>query len=71
MVVRPAGLESIEKIGRVERRNEMLNTMMKKVINETNATGEDAMGMILTECLNAIKGMVRHGGFHCTRKRYP
>ena len=41
----------------------MLKTMMKKVIKETNAIGEDAMGMVLTECINAINEMVRHGGF--------
>ena len=61
--VRPAGLESPEQIGRVERRNQMLNNMMKKVIKETHAVGEEAMGMILTECLNAINEMTRHGGF--------
>ena len=41
----------------------MLKTMMKKVIKETNAIGEDAMGMVLTECINAIHELVRHGGF--------
>ena len=35
----PAGLESPEQIGRVERRKQTLKQMMKKVIKETNATG--------------------------------
>ena len=63
MRVRPAGLESPEQIGRVERRNQMLKNMMKKVIKETHAIGEEAMGMILTECRNAINEITRHGGF--------
>ena len=41
----------------------MLNTMMKRVIKETNAICEDAMSMILTESVNAVNEMVRHGGF--------
>ena len=41
----------------------MLKTMMKKVIKETNAIGEEAMGMVLTECINAVNEMARHGGF--------
>ena len=39
VIVRPAGLESPEQIGRVERRNQMLKNMMKKVIKETHAIG--------------------------------
>ena len=33
------------------------------MIKETNATGEDTMGMVLTECINAINEVARHGGF--------
>ena len=61
--IRPAGLESPEQIGRVERRNDVLKRMMIRVIKETNATGRAALEMILTECLNAINEMSRHGGF--------
>ena len=61
--VRPAGLESPEQIGRVERRNDTLKKMMSKVINETKAVGREAVDMILSECLNAINEVSRHGGF--------
>ena len=59
----PAGLESPEQIGRVERRNQTLKQMMKEVIKETNATGQLAMDMVLTECITAINEGTRHGGF--------
>ena len=58
----PAGLESPEQIGRVERRNQTLKQMMKHVIRETNATGRFAMDMVLTESIIAINEMCRHGG---------
>jgi len=61
--IRPAGLESPEKIGRVERRNDVLKRMMIKVIKETNATGKEAIDMILTESINAVNELSRHGGF--------
>ena len=41
----------------------MLKNIMKNVIKDTHAIGEEAMGMILTECLDAINEMTRHGGF--------
>jgi hypothetical protein len=61
--IRPAALESPEHIGRTERRGDLLKKMMKKVITETKAVGEDAIEMILAECLNAINELARHGGF--------
>ncbi len=36
---------------------------MKKVIKETHANGRVAMDMVLTECLNSMSEMSRHGGF--------
>ena len=63
VLIRPAGLESPEQIGRVERRNAVLKEMMNKVIKETNATGREAVDMVLSECLNAINELSRHGGF--------
>ena len=36
---------------------------MKKVITETKAVGEEAIAMVMAECLNAINEMTRHGGF--------
>ena len=59
----PAGLESPEQIGRVERRNQTLKQMMNKFIKETNAIGRQAIDMVLTECIAAINEMCRHGGF--------
>ena len=35
MLIRPAGLEAPEQIGRVERRGAMLKKMMSKVIKDT------------------------------------
>ena len=61
--IRPAGLESPEQIGRVERRGDILKKLMKRIIKETNAVGRDSMDMILTEALNALNEMSRHGGF--------
>ena len=57
-----AGLESQEEIGRVERRNQTLKNMMKKVIRETNAICRQAMDMVLSDCINSINEMSRHGG---------
>ena len=59
----PAALESPEQIGRVERRNQTLKRMLQKVIKETGATGRRAMNTALTECINAINELSRHGGF--------
>ena len=61
--IRPAGLESPEQIGRVERRNQTLKAMLIKVVKETNAIGKAAIDMALTECINAINELARHGGF--------
>ena len=36
---------------------------MSKVIKDTHASGKESMDMILTECLNAVSEMTRHGGF--------
>ena len=63
VVIRPAGLEASEQIGRVERRGAMLQKMMSIVIKDTHATGRESMDMILSECLNAANEMTRHGGF--------
>ena len=41
--IRPVGLEVPEQFGRVERRNDMSNKMMSKVIKDT-------MDMIVSEC---------------------
>ena len=43
--------------------DEKLEKRMKKVIKETNATGQLAMDMVLTECITAINEGARHGGF--------
>ena len=61
--INPAALESPEQIGRVERRNQTLKQMLIKVIKETNAIGQQEMDMALTECINAINELSRHGGF--------
>ena len=63
VLVRQAGLESPEQIGRVERRNAVLKDLMNKAIKETNAKGKEAIDMILSEILNAINELSRHGGF--------
>ena len=65
VVIRPAGLEAPEEIGRVERRCDMLKKMMSKVIKDTHASGRESMDMLLSEyseCLNAANEMTRHGG---------
>ena len=61
--IRPAGLESPEQIGRVERRNETLKTMLNRVIKETHAKGRQEVDMALAECITAINDMSRHGGY--------
>ena len=61
--VRPAGPEAPEQIGRTERRGDMLKSMMKKVIKETHAVGREEVEMVLTECLNALSEMSRHGWY--------
>ena len=73
-VIRPAGLEAQEQIGRVERRDAMLKKMMSKVIMDTHASGKESIDMILSECLNAVNEMTRHGGFapaQCVLSRLP
>ena len=63
VAIRPAGLEAPEQIGRVEQRGAMLKKMMSKVIKDTHASGRRSMDMTLSECLNAVNEMTRHGGF--------
>ena len=63
LAIRAAGLEAPEQIGRVERRGAMLRNMMSKVIKDMHASGRESMDMILSECLNAVNEMTRHGGF--------
>ena len=41
----------------------MLKKMMSKVVKDTHASGRESMDMILSECLNAVNEMTRHGGF--------
>ena len=62
-MIRLAGLQAPEQIGRVERRGAMLKKMMSKVIKDTHASGRESMDMSLSECLNAVNEMTRHGGF--------
>ena len=74
VVIRLAGLEAPEQIGRVEPRGAMLKKMMSKVIKETHASCRESMDMILSECLNAANEMTRHGGFapaHWVLSRLP
>ena len=61
--IRPAGLESPEQIGRVERRNQTLKTMLNRVIKETHAKGRQEVDMALAECISAINDMSRHRGY--------
>ena len=63
VVIRLAGLEAPEQIGRVERRGAKLKKMMSKVIKNTHPAGGESMDMILSECLNVTNEMTRHGGF--------
>ena len=63
VMIRLAGLEPPEQIGRVERRGGMLKKMMSKVIRDTHASCRESLDMILSECLNAANEMTRHGGF--------
>ena len=61
--INPAALESPEQIGRVERRNQTLKQMLNKVIKETNVIGRHQLDMALSECINALNELSRHGGF--------
>ena len=63
VVIRLAGLEASEQIGRLERRGPMLKKMMSKVITDTHASDRELMNRILSECLTAANEMARHGGF--------
>ena len=63
VIFNPAALESPEHIGRVERRNQILNRMLIKVMKEPNATGRQQVDMCLTECITAMNELSRHGGF--------
>ena len=40
-----------------------LKKRMSKVIKDTHASGRESMDMILSECLNAVNEITRHGGF--------
>ena len=63
VMIRLAGLGAAEQIGRVERRGNMRKKIMSKVINDTHASGRESMDTILSECLNAVNAMTRHGRF--------
>ena len=41
----------------------MLKRMMSKVLKDTHASGRESVDMILSERLNAVNEMTRHGGF--------
>ena len=43
VMIRPAGLDAPEQIGRVERRGDMLKKMMSKVIKDTHASGRESI----------------------------
>ena len=62
-MIRPAGLEAPQQIGRVERSGDMLKKMMSKVIKDTHASGRESMDIILSERLNAANEISRLGGF--------
>ena len=49
VMIRLAGLEAPEQIGRVERRGDMLKKMMSTVIKDTHVSGRESMDMILSE----------------------
>ena len=55
VVIRPAGLEAPEQIGRVERRGAMLKKIMSKVIKDTHASGRESKDMILGDCLSSYR----------------
>ena len=63
MIIRLAGCEAPQQIGRVERRGDMFKKMMSKVIRDTHFSDRESMDMILSECLIAANEMTRHGGF--------
>ena len=67
VVIRLTGLKAPEKIGRVERRGDMLKNMMSNVIKDMHASGRESTEMNLSECLNAANEMTRHGGFALAR----
>ena len=48
-MIRPAGPEAPEQIGRVERRGDMFKKMMSTVIKDTHVSGRESMDMILSE----------------------
>ena len=49
VMIRPAGCEAPQQIGRVERRGDMLKKMMSTVIKDTHVSGRESMDMILSE----------------------
>ena len=55
-----AALESPEHVGRTELRGDLLKRIIKKIVTDTKAVGQEAMDMILSEALNAINEMSRH-----------
>ena len=52
-----------KQIGGVERRCDMFEQMMTKIIKRTPATGRETVDVILSDCLSFASDMSRHSGF--------
>ena len=58
-MIRLAGLDAPEQIGRFEQRGDMPKKMVSKVIKDTHASGRESMDMILSDFLNAQRRLSR------------
>lgn len=62
VVIRPAGLENPNQIGRIVRRDNVLTQMARNVIKETSATRQEAIDMVPSGCLNTSREISGHWG---------
>ena len=63
LVMRQAGVESPERIGRVERHGGLWKNVCKRIITHRGVAGTEDMRVALAEATNAKNALSRSGGF--------
>ena len=63
VVLRQAGLESPEHIGRCERHGGIIKRAYRRVCKMHNLIGKQQVKAAMTECQVAKNEFIRHGGF--------
>ena len=63
VLIRQAGVESPERIGRVERRGRLFGTVLGRVVTEHAVQGFDDIKIAIAEAVSTKNNLSRNGGF--------